>query len=444
MAKSKTPEEKPSNEQAATSEVIPKTVPETALETAPDPAAEIQSAAAAEPEVPSPESDDRPTEVSDEAENGGPTADPDRGHTDNPDISEPESLPASVAVEPQKPKSVFVPMILGGIFAAGLGAGATFYAVENGLFGVGSQDISALTAQLEEQQIQLKASQTAQADRLVQLEQLSSAAPDTAPFEALKAGFDSQLARLEIQNAALEQTLDRLAGRISIVEKRPIASDAGAGGTAAASAMEAYAAEIDAMRAALSEQQADVTASSQAAAEQLVQAEAQAQAIAESAQIQAAVLRFEAAVEGGLPFAAALAELSALNPTEVPVVISLAAAGGIPALSDVQTAFPAAARQALTASLPATAGEDMTSRLTAFLRAQVGARSLEARAGGDPDAVLSRTEAAVKSGDLAAALTQIVALPADGQAAMADWMALATARIETLDAARAFAQSLNQ
>ncbi len=55
-------------------------------------------------------------------------------------------------------------------------------------------------------------------------------------------------------------------------------------------------------------------------------------------------------------------------------------------------------------------------------------------AGDDPDAILSRAEAAVGSGDLTTALTEISALPAEGQARMAEWVALATRRQAALAA----------
>jgi hypothetical protein len=67
----------------------------------------------------------------------------------------------------------------------------------------------------------------------------------------------------------------------------------------------------------------------------------------------------------------------------------------------------------------------LTDGLLAFLRVQTGARSLQPREGTDPDAVLSRAEAAVKGGDVAASLTELAGLPAQGQAAMADWSARA-------------------
>jgi hypothetical protein len=55
-------------------------------------------------------------------------------------------------------------------------------------------------------------------------------------------------------------------------------------------------------------------------------------------------------------------------------------------------------------------------------------RSLAPREGNDPDAVLSRAEAALAAGDLGTALAEAAALPEAGQAAMAGWVGLAAVR----------------
>jgi hypothetical protein len=72
------------------------------------------------------------------------------------------------------------------------------------------------------------------------------------------------------------------------------------------------------------------------------------------------------------------------------------------------------------------------------------ARSVIPREGDDPDAVLSRAEAAVKGGDIDVALTELEALPEVAQEAMADWTAKARLRAEALGAAFGLAQDLNK
>jgi len=89
--------------------------------------------------------------------------------------------------------------------------------------------------------------------------------------------------------------------------------------------------------------------------------------------------------------------------------------------------------------------EDGTlTRCDAFLRTQAGARSLPPKDGDDPDAVLSRAEAAVARGDMVSAITELQALPEAGQAAMAGWLARAETRRDALAAATELAAQLEQ
>ena len=92
--------------------------------------------------------------------------------------------------------------------------------------------------------------------------------------------------------------------------------------------------------------------------------------------------------------------------------------------------FPDAARAALEASLEANMGATWSERVKNFLRAQTGARALTPQEGDDPDAVLSRAEAALAAGDVEGALAELDALPAEGKAAMTDWLAQANLRLQ--------------
>nr|WP_242509470.1 mitofilin family membrane protein [Rhodovulum imhoffii] len=152
------------------------------------------------------------------------------------------------------------------------------------------------------------------------------------------------------------------------------------------------------------------------------------------------MLRIAAALDSGESFDDALTDL---GNTEIPEALSGVAQDGAPSLADLRSTFPSAARAALAESLRETAETEPAGRFTAFLRSQLGARSLAPREGDDPDAVLSRAEAAVDSGDLDQAIGELATLPQAGQDAMADWVAAASARIEALAAARSLYESLN-
>ena len=114
----------------------------------------------------------------------------------------------------------------------------------------------------------------------------------------------------------------------------------------------------------------------------------------------------------------------------------------MPTLVDLQRSFPDAARQALAAALQADAGSTWSERVAAFLRTQAGIRSLTPREGDDPDAILSRAEASLAGGDLAATLAGIASLPEPAQAAMSGWMAEATKRQAAVDALARLTASL--
>ena len=81
--------------------------------------------------------------------------------------------------------------------------------------------------------------------------------------------------------------------------------------------------------------------------------------------------------------------------------------------------------------------------ITEFLKRQLNVRSVVPREGDDPDAVLSRAQAAVNVGDINTALTELEALPEAGRAAMSDWLEAASARSAAQNAANALADSLN-
>ena len=152
------------------------------------------------------------------------------------------------------------------------------------------------------------------------------------------------------------------------------------------------------------------------------------------------VLFYAAALMAGGALDPALADL---RDAGVAIPPPLAEQGqGVPTLEALRTAFPDAARDALAASLKETAAGDTWERLLAFLRTQSGARSLTPREGTDPDAILSRAEAALAAGDLAGSISEIGGLPAEGQARMPEGVALASRRISAPEAAAALAAEL--
>lgn len=376
---------------------------------------------------------------------GGPCdPEPEAAATDSQemtDASEPQPAePEAEAVDaaPVAPREVvverrggFVPLVLGGLVAAGIGFGAAQY-LPPGLWpgarpDAAADEAAALRADLEGRIAALDARLAALTERAAEV--APAPVPDAG---AMQAAAEAALAGpLAAATGPIADRLDALEARLAALEARPAA------GSAAAPQPGIPPEEVAALRALIERQEAAV-AEARAAAEarlaetdqRLAAAEARATdlaAAAEAARADLALARLRTAVETGAPFDMALADLRATG-REVPDALAAHAGAGVAPLADLRRAFPEAARAGLAAALQATAGDGLGARAVTFLRAQVGARSLDPRAGDDPDAVLSRAEAALDAGDLAAALAELQALPEAGRAAMAEWLARAEAR----------------
>jgi len=189
-------------------------------------------------------------------------------------------------------------------------------------------------------------------------------------------------------------------------------------------------AEAAATRAAELQREAEARAEEAAAR---AAAEAQAAARAE------ALASLDAALERGIGFGPILDKLAAY--ADIPPALA-ENSDGVASMSDLRAAFVPAAREALDAALKATVDDDPAARLEAFLRTQVGYRSLAPKEGDDPDAVLSRAEADLEAGDLAATLAEIETLPEAGRAEMADWAATARTRLDATQAAASLSETI--
>lgn len=338
----------------------------------------------------------------------GPTSGDDSRPPALPQTEAPERAPER-ALEAQQPDPVpppqpqgrrgggFLGVVLGGVLAAGMGAGVALWFFPQGwappraeprsdptrtLLALGAR-VSALELRAQGAAPDMNALET----RLAALESGAAAAatpPDLAPLA-------ERLAALE---AAAGAAQDRLSDEVA---RQLAAAMAGVEAQLAARA-----AEIEA-----------TTGAARARAEQ-----------------RALVAELLLAADSGDPAAAALERLAAMTPLP-PELAPMAP--GLETLGTLQGAFPEAARAALAAApLPPDSGA--LDRALGFLRAQTGARSLAPREGGDTDAILSRAEAAVRQGDLAAALVELDGLPPEPAAALAEWRARAAQRQAALTA----------
>jgi hypothetical protein len=290
---------------------------------------------------------------------------------------------------------------------------------------------------------------------------------------ALAAQSEAQIARIDALEAidtvsvlatvsALESDLAVLTDRLAAIENQPAVSVDDSAASEAVAAMQTALADlqskidtleqsaepagaVSSIEDALAAQQAKIAEQDAKIADLVARAEeAESNAAGEAQRIlaRAALARVETAVDSGEGFATSLSDLEEVAPVEVPPALRDAAEAGVPTLASLQGSFPDAARAGLAAAR-AEVPESEVSGITGFLKRQLNVRSLTPREGSDPDAVLSRAQAAVNAGDLATALTEMEALPEAARTAMSDWLEAATARKAAQDAARELADSLN-
>lgn len=306
--------------------------------------------------------------------------------------SKPTATQQSSSTTPQKQGgSVFWPLVLGGVIAAVLG----FMASEANLLGFRSEGGDIRTA-LDKQAGQIAALESAEAPAV-------------------------DLSGIEGEVAQFTETLNAIEERLAVLENRPAAT--GAIGDGADSA--AYAADLAQMQAALQQQRSEI----EGLLENAQSIEEATAAAAQAAAIQAGVSKVIAAIGTGSGFAEVIIDLENAGVADLPQPLTAAAQEGVVTLSNLQSRFPDAARDALASARAAGLDGEYDNGVTSFLRRQLGARSVQPREGSDPDAVLSRAEAAVRDGDLSEALNEIDNLPEDVQSAMADWLADARARV---------------
>lgn len=376
-----------------------------------------------EPVTPKPESVD-------EAPRHDDPAQPDEAEpldrSPEPVESEPvaaSSVPPSPRPAPAQPAKRgaggFFALLLGGVIAAGLGFGLSRYVPEGWPLQPGAANDDEATAQAEE-----IAALRAQIETL-------AAAPSTDDLTA-------RLAEAQSQAQAASEAVAALQEKIANLETAPAEGGAASGDVAALrEEIASLRSQVESGGSAASN---DIQAAAEAAEKRLAEAQAQADALkaeveatARAATTSAALSRVRAALDSGDAYSAPLDDIAAAG-IEIPAVLIEGAQGGIPTLAALEDSFPEAARAALEASLLADMGDTFAGRVSTFVRTQAGARSLAPREGNDPDAILSRAEAAVKRGDLQSALTEIGALPEPGQQAMAGWTAEAQKRIGATDA----------
>ena len=334
---------------------------------------------------------------------------------------EPEATSAETQLPIQQTtvvrKGGFVPMVLGGVVAAGIGFGSALYLLPNlpaaWLPSQGEDPTEALAQKLEAQSQEIATMKAELAD-----------AGANEALEARVADVSGQVSGLAGEIAALKapvEAIAELAVRLDALEKAPVAN-------ASPVAVEAYQREMDELRAEIGAMTAEAEAK-----------RASAEMTAHEALRRSAMSQILTSLETGSGFAEAIESLRATG-VNVPEAL-VAQAAGVPTVAGLSADFPEAAREALAAARTAEGSE--SGGFGAFLKSQLGARSLEPREGTDPDAVLSRMEDAAREGRLGDVMAEAEGLPEEAQAPLQDWLDSAKALQAATEAAEALNQTMN-
>lgn len=343
-------------------------------------------------------------------------------------LAEPSPVPRAPERHIYVQKAGAGTMALGGIAAAAIGFGAAQYSTNSWPFGPGVQQDESL-------RVELMAKVDEQDAQLAELTKALEGAGNQGAIDAVTASVEALKGDLSSARGAVDAVTGQvadLASRLTELEKRPISEGV------SPEAIAAYEEELRKLQQSVTDQRAEIEAMAADAAKM----EQNANETARKTLARSTVTRILTALDAGDPFDGLLTELEGTG-TDVPEVLRIVAADGVATRTQLEEAFPEAARKALIAARKA--GDDAGGTgLADFLKNQLGARSVTPREGTDPDAVLSRTEAAVKEGRLADAMAEIDTLPDGSKAELSDWIASAQERLDALDAAESLMQRLDQ
>ena len=157
----------------------------------------------------------------------------------------------------------------------------------------------------------------------------------------------------------------------------------------------------------------------------------EAQSVVGASQAEKAATDIAAALDTGASFRSALDTLAGVVGADLSTLQTVADSG-VPSLAELKAQFPALAHEALRASLRAKA-ESYTDKALAFVKSQVATRSLTPQEGNSTDAILSRIDAALATGNLADCLSEAQALNDAARGPLAGWLM----SVEQLSEARA-------
>jgi hypothetical protein len=303
--------------------------------------------------------------------------------------------------------------------------------------------IDAISARLNDIQGELRAEQAKSAQaKSAQAKSAQAKSPQPDPaIGARIAATDAETKSLGDSLAALNRRLDDIAAASqSAVAKADAAQAATAEAAKSASAAQAanqtniQRSDLDALASRIAALENAVKALSENAARPAAGADDQA------ARLTIAAQALRDAVQREAPYRAELAAVQSLGVTANAVApLEPFAATGIPGAAALAQDLAALTPDLRHASEPSSSATGFLGRLEANAQHLVRITPVDAPAGNEPSAVMARIEADAAHADIAAALTDIAALPEAAKPLAAGWAGKANARQAAIAASRQIA-----
>lgn len=409
----------------------------------PEPGAQSSDEADAKPETDGPETPETDPEGKDEPAKDDPPSPPpfSAGRIEGTDqgpqaASAREEKPAAApplapvpAARPTQGATAILPLVIGGVVAGLIGYGAARFAETRNV------DPDAPTPAVNAVAISGQASEIAALRADTETELAALRAVDlSGEIAAETTPLSERISDVTVRLDALAGEMSRLEDRIETIALRPTGT-----GVEADEFDDALSEFRNQLNAAIANAQSEISE----AREEAARISEEAFSAEEAATVRAAWDQVRVALDSGAPYTDALNVVTDVSGVAAPDPLVSSAAGGVPTLAELQRQYSSAARTALEASIRADTGDAPMDRLTSFLRVQSGMRSLTPREGDDPDAILSRMEAALRAGDLETVLAESEGLPDPGREALSEWAAAAQTRLDAVGAATALSEQLN-
>lgn len=344
-----------------------------------------------------------------------------------------EDIVTDSHIEPAPPtptapasKASVLPMVLSGAICAVFGFGAAVLTQQNSPLWPDDPD----RVTFETQTRATIESLSAQIATLDARPIADVSASDLAPIRTDLAKVGEMDARLSTFDTKFKALVDR----VSALEKSTIEA------AVPDELIAKYRAEIEEINAFLDSQRTEI----QGFMENAKSTAEAAETMARTATIRGALDKISVAMDSGLAFDDVIADLDRALDGATPQALKDTATEGVATVQALTSAFAQSARKAL-----ATARDELDqgtgiAKFGNFLKSQFNARSVTPQGGDDPDAILSRAEAALREGRVKDALSEISSLSDAAQAQMSDWIAAATARLEATQAIETLKNDLPQ